>query len=1667
MTPSPFRQPASLLSNLTLKKATATFLALAFVLLALNGCAETPAPPVEAATTAAIPSAETDLTPAIATTTAATTAAPTSKPAAPSPTSATTTPARQAPAEEEAPWPTFLKQLDFSIPAGNSYGPRALALHAGLGRIYVRTHRQAGQGPGLVAVLDAADGRVLAVVETGLDNYAEGGLALDAARDRLYAVNPGDSTATVLDAGTMETLATLDGVDRLALDATGGRLYVAGLAGLRVLVVEGYGVQQEVSLTTDPRFLALAAAPDQGRVYLASQDQGGYRLDIYRAGTLESAGSRSLPGPIDTMLPDPARERLYLTLNDGERALFWALDDSGQLLEEQVLGDWTGHTTLALDPAGDRLFLGRDAYKNYGVTVLDLATLEELDDLPLEAGPQALVWDAGAGRLLASHTYENRVVALEPRAGGATASYPTALNLVDVAVDSLQGRLYVSDSAGRLHALEGETGQEGAVVEAGGLIAVDATHGRLYTGGEGADEVRIFSLDPLEERGQIRSKARPVADVYSGGLLLARSGIRLASLQTLTITGAISDTLSDPVGFSPNPAAVDAVVDPGSGRLLAIVNNGVPGSNNGNYLYVYERQGEDDFRRILTDTERSVAYVDVDGSSGRAYVARRYMNLHATGLLVDGREYTARIDALSGPLRVDPGLGRLYLSVAGEEEGYLLILDAESLDLLAALPIDGGYGLAALDTERHLLYLARREGQVQIWSATGGTLPAPVTPERADLPADQVARLYVGPDGSPLLAGSLYLSTDGGQQWLYIAAGLPRRAVAHVAVSPDYDRDQTLFAALAATDEGLGIWRSDNGGRSWRLASAGLSDLAVVDLAISPEFGQDATLFATTRKQGLFRSTDGGAHWTRLTERYFEPAGYNEPPSLVALSPTYGRDHTLFVVHDGLQRSTDGGESWTTLMPEVPGSLALSPDFAADGTLYGWFGSAGVLRSTDRGETWQPASRGLALSSYGTGRLLLAPAAAGDGQALYFIWSVSVPDRTAQVYRSIDGGQTWQQPAGETPEGLGAAQLSPAGDALLILDGAGRLVRWPVEEFDWQPVAAPPVAEVQFYDLAFGPDFADGGALYAASQGADVYRSDDAGLTWQPTGYPLRPGSVEPQPLLVLPGEDGGHALLLGSELGLYRYDGGPGATAPGTWQAVEGGLPAGRAATTPWTGGDGSLRLLSGAPEEEQRVFLSTDGGGRWTSPLPPLPAPAIVEDVWLSPGLAEDGTAFFTGAGNRPLRSVEGGPWREIGPPGEWLLSAFQMSPTFDRDGLLFLRTEGHALWRSTDGGDHWQMPDGPWGQEPATGITPGRGGYRLPAVTFSPDYASDGVLLTQVGSGLYRSTDEGATWTQVLALGSRFVQAMFSPGYAREGIVYLRQGATLYRSADGGASWQPLPPPPWGEGDEIQMILSPTFDEDHTLLAWSLSGTMRISRDGGQSWQGADEGLPGAAIRRPVFSPDHAADGLIYLLPHAVGLYKWTGDGPWVPVTEAIALAPRPTPTPTPLPPRPTPTPAVCASEPARFRAVWQQVRGRLGCPEAEAEALMLAEQPFEHGRMIWVSTEARIYVLHDSGHWQAFADTWREGVDPAYDPALPPPPQQPQRGFGKVWRQELGGPEAEIGWATAAERAVDGWRQPFEAGLLLWTDTVPAGASEAGTAYVLFDDGTWQAVPAPRP
>ncbi len=102
----------------------------------------------------------------------------------------------------------------------------------------------------------------------------------------------------------------------------------------------------------------------------------------------------------------------------------------------------------------------------------------------------------------------------------------------------------------------------------------------------------------------------------------------------------------------------------------------------------------------------------------------------------------------------------------------------------------------------------------------------------------------------------------------------------------------------------------------------------------------------------------------------------------------------------------------------------------------------------------------------------------------------------------------------------------------------------------------------------------------------------------------------------------------------------------------------------------------------------------------------------------------------------------------------------------------------------------------------------------------------------------------------------------------------------------------------------------------------------------------------------------------------------------------------------------------------------------CPAEPPQVSLEAEQTFEHGRMIWVQAQDRIYVIFDDGRtpaWARYPDNFEEG-DPERDDSVIPPPSllQPVRGFGLVWRSNERVRD-RLGWATSPEVAFDGMFQ----------------------------------------
>jgi len=179
------------------------------------------------------------------------------------------------------------------------------------------------------------------------------------------------------------------------------------------------------------------------------------------------------------------------------------------------------------------------------------------------------------------------------------------------------------------------------------------------------------------------------------------------------------------------------------------------------------------------------------------------------------------------------------------------------------------------------------------------------------------------------------------------------------------------------------------------------------------------------------------------------------------------------------------------------------------------------------------------------------------------------------------------------------------------------------------------------------------------------------------------------------------------------------------------------------------------------------------------------------------------------------------------------------------------------------------------------------------------------------------------------------------------------------------------------------------------------------------------------------------------------------PTATITPLPPASPTVAPLVTPAPGSPVPTfaasPSTCATAPIRgFGLVWQahaEVPGLVGCPTGNEAAVGVVSEQFEHGWMLQLSAPVAgqtggrtIYVLvGDNATVAQVADTWVAGRDPVTTGLTPPAGLvEPQRDFGKVWREETSLRVRErLGWALGPERGAAGAWQPYQHGQMIWT------------------------------
>ncbi len=256
---------------------------------------------------------------------------------------------------------------------------------------------------------------------------------------------------------------------------------------------------------------------------------------------------------------------------------------------------------------------------------------------------------------------------------------------------------------------------------------------------------------------------------------------------------------------------------------------------------------------------------------------------------------------------------------------------------------------------------------------------------------------------------------------------------------------------LAAFATG-GIWKTDDGGENWQSLFDEHGTQSIGSIAIAPS--QTNTYYAGTGEANIFRaslpglgmykSIDAGKTWQHIglenTGTISRVIVHPENPDMVYVAAS-GNEWT-YNAERGVYLTTNGGKNWKKILFEnaQSGCIDLVMDKSNPDVLYAsmwnrvrkrWSDPVPedgdhLYKTTDGGKTWKIISAGLP-DTKNTGRIGLA-LAKDDPQVLYaFVdnhnkkrdptpGEMDSYERVVQkvligpeVYRSEDGGETWQQ----------------------------------------------------------------------------------------------------------------------------------------------------------------------------------------------------------------------------------------------------------------------------------------------------------------------------------------------------------------------------------------------------------------------------------------------------------------------------------------------------------------------------------------------------------------------------------------------------------------------------------------------------------------------------------
>jgi photosystem II stability/assembly factor-like uncharacterized protein len=616
--------------------------------------------------------------------------------------------------------------------------------------------------------------------------------------------------------------------------------------------------------------------------------------------------------------------------------------------------------------------------------------------------------------------------------------------------------------------------------------------------------------------------------------------------------------------------------------------------------------------------------------------------------------------------------------------------------------------------------------------------------------------------------------------------------------------------------------------------------------AVSGVVGQPDSFYFGSVGGGVWKSANAGRTWTPIFDatNVASIGAIGVAPSdpnviYIGTGEADMRDSIAF--GNGVYKSTDAGKTWKHLGLENTkqiGRIIVDPKnpntvfLAALGNVYAPNPDRGVYRSRDGGVTWQKVL--FKNDDLGAIDLAFDPV---DSKTVYAtLWNVRRPPwfiyapangPGAGIYKSIDGGTTWK----EISEGI-------------PLEGRGHI-----------GIAVAPTNRNRLYAVV---DAKDGG----------VFTSNDAGTTWTrlsndkrlwDRGWYFEKINIDPK----------NADIVYVMNTSMYRST-----DAGKTWTPIKG-APGGDDYHQLWINPDDPKRMILAS---DQGAIVTVDGAATWSSwyNQPTAQIYHVAADYrfpyWVT-GAQQD-----SGAVGTPSRSIHSDisnrDWEGLCAGGE----AGYTAPDPLHPELLFGGTVSrcNVLTGETKN------------VSPERGATPGqyRHAWTQPLV-FSK---ADAHALYYANQFLYKTTNGGESWTQISPDMTREdpgvpsnlneAAAADAPADKRRGVIYtiapspLRaptiwigtDDGLIHLTKDDGKTWQNVTPPAMTSWSKVVMIEASHFDVNEAYAAverHQLSDyEPHIYRtlDSGKTWTEITKGLPAGVYVQTVKEDPHRR-GLLF--------------------------------------------------------------------------------------------------------------------------------------------------------------------------------------------------------------